>query len=107
MKAELANYLNVLPGQFAELGGKPTMSQIRQQNGVHTINKPNLHDHFYFSDEYVVHSNLWGARRMKENVPDFTFNLRHSKSNPLVAPSYDWSIEDEYFVVVAAIDGAN
>ena len=49
----------------------------------------------YVTDEYIVHSNLWGARAMGENVPPFKFNLTQSDSALPSNISYNWTILDD------------
>ncbi|MCM2374753.1 sulfatase-like hydrolase/transferase [Rhodopirellula sp. ICT_H3.1] len=95
LRLELVNYVNDLPGGFAELATKKTEADSARLES-HTITQNGIRDYSYFSDEYIVHTNLWGARAMKDAVPEFTFNLRYSKSKPLVPIAYDWSISEEF-----------
>jgi hypothetical protein len=61
----------------------------------HTISYRDMTDVSYFTDEYIVHSNLWGARAMGQNVPPFKFNLTQSDSVLPSNISYDWTILDD------------
>jgi len=93
MKAELSEYIDDLPGGFADL------LQVEVETALppaHPIHKEGIHDYFYFSDEFLLHSNLWGAHAMKDDVPEFTFNFRHDKTKPLSPLSYDWTISTEF-----------
>ena len=109
MKAELQKYLVDLPGGFAEL--KPTPNEIiaddssdvipaanknSVQQETHVISNSDMHDHSYHTDEFVVHSNLWGAHAMKDDVPNFQFELSHDSSNSLSLPAYRWSISEPF-----------
>ncbi|WDE97777.1 hypothetical protein PQO03_18280 [Lentisphaera profundi] len=63
---------------------------------IHTITNKDMTDISYYTDEYLVHSNLWGARAMKENAPPFQFNL-HKANGPLPCNvAYDWTIFDKF-----------
>ena len=63
---------------------------------IHTITHKDMTDISYRTDEYLVHTNLWGARAMKENAPPFQFNL-HKTEGPLPTNvAYDWTIFDKF-----------
>lgn len=61
----------------------------------HTISYRDMTDVSYLSDEYIIHSNLWGARAMGQNVPPFKFNLTQNYSPLPSNVSYDWTILDD------------
>ena len=50
----------------------------------------------YRTDEYLVHTNLWGARAMKENAPPFQFNLHKTEAALPTNVAYDWTIFDKF-----------
>lgn len=66
---------------------------------VQTRNQDDMSDIVVRDDEFLVSSNLWGARLMKGDVPDFQFELGRSSvanGNSQTPPSWTWVIEDDF-----------
>ena len=55
-----------------------------------------LEDFSYAFDEFIVHSNLWGARLMKKSVPNCRFQLEQPQGGNLTATSYKWEISEPF-----------
>lgn len=100
MKAELKMHLAGLPGGFAELKPSKIDPLVPDEPVLnepsHVITDENMHDHSYREDEFVIHTNLWGAHAMKDDVPAFRFELFKSPDSAHTLPTYQWDISEPF-----------
>lgn len=71
-------------------------AETTPSNETHSITYKEMTDVSYYTDEYIVHSNLWGARAMKDDAPPFKFNLHQDYSELPTQTAYDWTILDHF-----------
>ena len=79
----------------ARVKNSPGQRKEQSSSDLEVVTQEDMKDIKYRHDEYLIHTNLWGARLMKDEVPDFSFEVVHSRKldDPL---EFRWDISKSF-----------